>query len=55
MIIVCNLMIIIILIFTFTVTVFNLLRTGNPTIATLANSEDPDDNAAFHQGLRCLL
>ena len=24
-------------------------------MCTLTNSEDPDDNAAFHQGLHCLL
>ena len=31
---------------------------GNPLTGTLANSEDPDEmphNAAFHQGLHCLL
>ena len=34
------------------------LRTGNPKTGTIANSEDPDEmphNAAFHQGLHCLL
>ena len=39
---------------------FNALYmyTGNPYTGTLANSEDPDEmhhNAAFHQGLHCLL
>ena len=36
----------------------NHLYTGNPYWVTLANSEDPDEmqhNAAFHQGLHCLL
>ena len=35
-----------------------LLNTGNPLKTTLASSEDPDEmlhNAAFHQGLHCLL
>ena len=27
----------------------NLLQTRNPKIGTFAKSEDPDDNAAFHQ------
>ena len=34
------------------------LRTGIPYTGTFANSEDPDEmlhNAAFHQGLLCLL
>ena len=34
------------------------LYTGNPYTGTLANSEDTDEmqlNAAFHQGLHCLL
>ena len=33
-------------------------KTGNPITGTLANSEDPDEmphDAAFHQGLLCLL
>ena len=37
---------------------FNPLYTGNPKMGILANSEDPDEmqhNAAFHQGLHCLL
>ena len=37
---------------------FNPLKTRNPKMDTLANSEDPDEmphNAAFHQGLHCLL
>ena len=37
---------------------FNPLYTGNTLMGTLANSEDPDEmqhNAAFHQGLHCLL
>ena len=37
---------------------FNPLYTGNLKTGTLANSEDPDEmqhNAAFHQGLHCLL
>ena len=37
---------------------FNPLYTGNPLTSTLANREDPDEmlhNAAFHQGLHCLL
>ena len=37
---------------------FNPLRTGNHQMGTMANSEDPDEmphNAAFHQGLHCLL
>ena len=36
----------------------NPLYTGNCKIGTLANSEDPDEilhNAAFNQGLHCLL
>ena len=28
-----------------------MLRIGNPLTCNLANSEDPDDNTAFHQGL----
>ena len=46
--------------------VFNPLRTGNPIMGSMANSEDPGGmthyatdemphNAAFHQGLHCLL
>ena len=34
------------------------MYTGNPKMGTLANSVDPEemqDNAAFHQGLHCLL
>ena len=34
------------------------LRIRNPKMGTLANSENPDEishNAAFHQGLHCLL
>ena len=37
---------------------FNPLCTENPLAGTLANSEDRDEmqhNAAFHQGLQCLL
>ena len=34
---------------------FMPLETGNPIMGTLSNSEDPDDNAAFHEGLHCLL
>ena len=37
---------------------FNPLWTRNPKTGTLGNSEDPDEmphNAAFHQGLQCLL
>ena len=37
---------------------FNTLYTGNPLTGTLISSEDPDEmqhNAAFHQGLHCLL
>ena len=37
---------------------FNPLYTGNSLTGILANSEDPDEmqqNAAFHQGLYCLL
>ena len=37
---------------------FDPLYTGNPRTGTLANIEDSDEmqhNAAFHQGLRCLL
>ena len=36
----------------------NPLYGGNPLMTTLENSEDPDKmqhNAAFHQGLHCLL
>ena len=36
----------------------NLFHSGNLQTGTLANSEDPDEmqhNAAFHQGLHCLL
>ena len=36
----------------------NCLYTGNPLMCTFTNSEDPDEmphNAAFHQGLHCLL
>ena len=36
----------------------NPLKTRNPKMGTLANSEDPDEmlhDAAFHQGLHCLL
>ena len=36
---------------------FNPLRTGNPSIGTLANSEDSDEmphNTAFHQGQSAL-
>ena len=33
----------------------NPLYTINPQTGTLGYSEDPDDNAAFHQGLDCLL
>ena len=36
----------------------NPLYNGNPLSGTLVNSEDPDEmqhNAAFHQGLHCLL
>ena len=36
----------------------NLLKTRDPDMGTLANTEDPDEmqhNAAFHQGLHCLL
>ena len=36
----------------------NPLNTGNPITGTFTNSEDPDEmphNAAFHQGLHCLL
>ena len=35
----------------------NFFYTGNPSIGTLTNNEDPDEmlhNAAFHQGLCCL-
>ena len=38
--------------------VLTLLRNWNPCTVTLANSVDPDEmlqNAAFHQGLLCLL
>ena len=38
--------------------VVNPLKTRNPKMVTLANSEDPDEmphKAAFHQGLHCLL
>ena len=34
------------------------MRTGNPLLGTLANSEDPDEmlhNLAFHVGQHCLL
>ena len=34
------------------------MYTGNPLTGTLISSEDPDEmqhNAAFHQGLHCLL
>ena len=31
---------------------FNQLHTSDSNMRTLANSEDPDDNAAFHQGLQ---
>ena len=34
------------------------MYTGNPLAGTLANNEDPDEmqhDAAFHQGLHCLL
>ena len=37
---------------------FNPLYTRNPEIDYFANSEDPDEmqhNAAFHQGLHCLV
>ena len=37
---------------------FSPLYTGNPITGTLVSSEDPDEmqhNAAFHQGLHCLL
>ena len=37
---------------------FNPSYIGNSLTDTLANSEDPDEmqhNAAFHQGLHCLL
>ena len=37
---------------------FNHLKTRNPKMGTSAISEDPDEmphNAAFHQGLHCLL
>ena len=36
----------------------NPLKTRNPIMGTLANSEDPDEmphRMAFHQGLHCLL
>ena len=36
----------------------NPLNMGNPITGTFTNSEDPDEmphNAAFHQGLHCLL
>ena len=36
----------------------NPLYTGYSKLSTLANSEDPDEmphDAAFHQGLHCLL
>ena len=36
----------------------NPLKTRNPYMGTLANSEDPDGmphNVAFHQGLHCML
>ena len=36
----------------------NILFTGNPKRVLFASSEDPDEmqhNAAFHQGLNCLL
>ena len=36
----------------------NPLKTRNPKMGALANSEDPDEvrhDAAFHQGLHCLL
>ena len=39
-------------------TEFNPLSTGNPEKGTFTNSVDPDEmtqNAAFHQGLQCLL
>ena len=42
---------------TFSISV-NALHTGSPKTGTLANIEDPDEiqhNAAFHQGLQCLL
>ena len=39
--------------------VINSLYTRNPSMVTLVNCEDPDEmpphNAAFHQGLHCLL
>ena len=38
--------------------VVNSLYTGNPQTGTFTNSEVPDEmphNAAFHQGLHCLL
>ena len=37
---------------------FNPFGNVNPLTGTIANSEDPDEmqhNAAFHQGLHCLL
>ena len=40
------------------VSLLNPLYTGNPLKSTLENSEDSDEmqhNAAFHQGLHCLL
>ena len=38
--------------------ILTLLYTGNPLTGTFTNSEDLDEmphNAAFHQGLHCLL
>ena len=38
--------------------ILNHLYLGNPLTSTFINSEDPDEmqyNAAFHQGLHCLL
>ena len=42
----------------YTKAMLTLCIRGNPFTCTFANSEDPDEmqhNAAFHQGIHCLL